>query len=71
MNDPNILCFQHCEPKSKVFCLHLPANCPICDVPLTSVPLYTPPFQVPYPFTNPEKVPTSVIIRPTEGDFLQ
>ena len=69
--DPGILCFQHCDKKSKVFCLELPDYCPICDSPMNSIELRIPPFQVPYPFTYTRRAPCSVLIRPTEGDFLQ
>ena len=69
--DPGILCFQHCNPKSKVFCLELPDYCPQCDSPMSCVELKIPPFCVPYPFTCAKRTQCSVIIRPTDGDFLQ
>ena len=69
--DPGILCFQHCNPKSKVFCLELPDYCPQCDSPMSCVQLKIPPFCVPYPFTCAKRTQCSVIIRPTDGDFLQ
>ncbi|RWS27905.1 MKRN2 opposite strand protein-like protein, partial [Leptotrombidium deliense] len=68
--DPGILCFQHCDKNSKVFCLELPDYCPQCDSAMTTVELMIPPFQIPFPFTCAKNVPNSVIIRPTDGDFL-
>ena len=69
--DPGILCFRHCNLKSKVFCLELPDYCPQCDSPMSCVELKIPPFCVPFPFTCAKRTQCSVIIRPTDGDFLQ
>ncbi|CAG2113395.1 unnamed protein product [Medioppia subpectinata] len=68
--DPGILCFQHCNPKSKVFCLELPDYCPQCDSPMSCIELKIPPFCVPFPFICAKRTQCSVIIRPTDGDFL-
>jgi hypothetical protein len=37
---------------------------------MTNVELKIPPFQIPYPFVPAAKAPCSVLIRPTDGDFL-
>jgi hypothetical protein len=69
--DPGILCFQHCNNKSKVFCFELPDYCPQCDAPMNCISLKIPPFHVPFPFTCAKRTQCSVVIRPTNGDFLQ
>ncbi|XP_054157014.1 MKRN2 opposite strand protein-like [Oppia nitens] len=68
--DPGILCFQHCNSRCKVFCLELPDHCPLCSASLSSVELKIPPFCVPYPFTSAKRTQCSLVIRPTDGDFL-
>jgi hypothetical protein len=68
--DPGILCFQHCNNKSKVFCFELPDYCPQCDSPMNCISLKIPPFHVPFPFTCAKHTQCSVVIRPTNGDFL-
>ncbi|XP_037084157.1 LOW QUALITY PROTEIN: MKRN2 opposite strand protein-like [Pollicipes pollicipes] len=45
---------------------HLPARCPACGKPLPT----SPPREVPSPFRRAADQPRSVLIRPTEGDFL-
>ncbi|KAJ6646399.1 MKRN2 opposite strand protein [Pseudolycoriella hygida] len=66
MADPGILCYQHCGPK--VFCLALSEKCPCCSMSLGSTNMKLPPFRLPYPFVEPR--PCSIILKPTEGDFL-
>lgn len=69
-SDPGILCFQHCDKVAKIFCFDLPEKCILCHADLGTSELRIPPFRIPYPFTNSRKVPCSVVIRPTKGDFL-
>lgn len=69
--DPGILCFQHCEKDVKIFCFDLPKICPLCKKDLLTTELRIPPFRIPYPFTGAKKMPCSVVIKPTSGDFLQ
>ncbi|XP_015794622.1 MKRN2 opposite strand protein [Tetranychus urticae] len=69
--NPNILCFQHCDTRCKIFSFKLPDRCPLCSTQLTpNTQLILPPFQVPFPLTSHKRITTSIIIRPTEGDFL-
>lgn len=69
--EPKIICFQHCDPHTRVFTFSLPDYCPICTLPLASANLPIPPFEIPYPFSKANSCPSSIIIKPTEGDFLQ
>ncbi|XP_071453899.1 MKRN2 opposite strand protein [Hetaerina americana] len=67
--DPGILCFQHCGPK--VFCFGLGSTCPACGQSLEpDTHFMLLPFRVPYPFARATQHPCSVVIRPTNGDFL-
>ncbi len=67
MADPGIICYQHCGPK--VFCMTLPQICPCCNESIESKKLKLPPFRLPYPFVEPR--PCSIILKPTQGDFLK
>ncbi|XP_063847934.1 MKRN2 opposite strand protein-like [Scylla paramamosain] len=66
--DPGIVCFQHCE--GRFFCFTLPSRCPMCGADLTTQPLASPPFRVPYPFVRASQAPCCLVIKPTRGDFL-
>ncbi|XP_071565048.1 MKRN2 opposite strand protein-like [Temnothorax nylanderi] len=66
-NDPGIVCFRHCSTKS-VFCRRVPATCPVCSSQMQN--FVVDPFCVPYPFANATHNPTSVVIRPSRGSFL-
>ncbi|XP_074593935.1 MKRN2 opposite strand protein [Brevipalpus obovatus] len=70
MGDPKIFCFQHCEPNTKVFCFRVPDSCPLCSASIATTNPISPPFLIPFPFTHPRNSTSSIIIRPTEGDFL-
>lgn len=67
-NDPGIMCFRHCPAKS-VFCKNVPATCPVCSSYIRD--FFVDPFRIPYPLTNAIHNPTSVIIRPARGSFLE
>lgn len=67
-NDPGILCFRHCPPKS-VFCKNIPATCPVCSSHIQD--FFIVPFRIPYPLVNAAHNPTSVVIRPARGSFLE
>ncbi|XP_024941220.1 MKRN2 opposite strand protein [Cephus cinctus] len=66
-SDPGILCFLHCSSKS-VFCKKVPEKCPICQEFLSTFMLE--PFRLPYPFVNAADNPNTIIIMPSQGDFL-
>lgn len=69
VNDPGIICFQHC--KSKIFSFKLLSKCPECHMELNSDDTFKMmPFRLPYPFIDPHQHPCSIILRPTNGDFL-
>lgn len=66
---PHILCFEHCG--KKVFSqTSLPEFCPSCNVDLRSCDLKIPPFAVPSPFKRALDFPSSLVIKPTKGNFL-
>ncbi|KAG5345247.1 MKROS protein, partial [Acromyrmex charruanus] len=66
-NDPGIICFRHCKTKN-VFCMQIPAMCPVCSSQMQNFTVD--PFRVPCPFANAIHNPTSIIIRPSRGSFL-
>ncbi|XP_042211045.1 MKRN2 opposite strand protein-like [Homarus americanus] len=66
--DPGIICYQHCE--GRLFGFSLPSTCYVCDADLTTEPLNTPPFRVPYPFVRASQAPCTLVIKPSRGDFL-
>ncbi|CAO1425564.1 unnamed protein product [Diamesa tonsa] len=70
MTDPGILCIQHCN--SKIFSLVLPEKCPLCQHKLLNdnSNFGMMPFRLPYPFVKATQAQASVILRPTNGDFL-
>ncbi|XP_077990392.1 MKRN2 opposite strand protein-like [Glandiceps talaboti] len=65
-----VLCFNHCSPVN-VFCFEIPDICPVCGSDLEVSPCLSPPFRIPSPFANAKAVPFSVVIKPTQGTFLQ
>lgn len=67
MADPGIVCYQHCG--AKVFTLKLPEVCHVCKGQLLTSQLI--PFRLPYPFVKASQYPCSVVLRPTNGDFLK
>ncbi|CAL7947744.1 unnamed protein product [Xylocopa violacea] len=66
-SDSNILCFRHCCANS-IFCKSVPEICPICQ--LCIVDYKIEPFLVPYPYTNAIHEENCVVIRPSQGNFL-
>lgn len=66
MTDPGIICYQHCG--AKIFTLKLPEECHMCKEQLTSQII---PFRLPFPFVKASQYPSSVVLRPTNGDFLK
>ncbi|XP_012273074.1 MKRN2 opposite strand protein [Orussus abietinus] len=67
MTDPGIICFRHtCE--NTIFCREVPKNCPICESIVTNYLLV--PFRIPYPFVNAIHNPTTIVLRPSAGTFL-
>ncbi|XP_055376616.1 MKRN2 opposite strand protein [Condylostylus longicornis] len=67
-SDPGIICFQHCT--AKIFSFSLPVKCPICYNKLIEISCKLMPFRVPYPFVKAEEYPCAIVLRPTNGDFL-
>lgn len=64
-----IICFQHCT--SKIFSIKLLAKCPECQNELCADDTFKlMPFRLPYPFIKPHQYPCAIILRPTNGDFL-
>uniref|UniRef100_A0A1B6CPZ1 MKRN2 opposite strand protein n=1 Tax=Clastoptera arizonana TaxID=38151 RepID=A0A1B6CPZ1_9HEMI len=66
--DPGILCLQHCGPQ--IFCFEIPENCPACRKSLVDHQPTLSPFRLPYPFVRAFQHPCAVVIKPTNGDFL-
>ncbi|QQP49297.1 Uncharacterized protein FKW44_009912 [Caligus rogercresseyi] len=55
--EEKILCFEHCSSQS--FALRLPEKCSMCRTKLTD------------PFSRARDYPCSVVLKPTQGDFLR
>ncbi|XP_006813497.1 MKRN2 opposite strand protein-like [Saccoglossus kowalevskii] len=70
MSSLGVLCFNHCSPVN-IFCFEMPDNCPLCGTLLDVSPCQSPPFRIPSPFANGITKPYSVVVKPTEGTFLQ
>lgn len=72
VTDPGIICFQHCQ--SKIFAIDALAKCPECGTDLIQGngdnAFRMIPFRLPYPFVDPHQHPCSIVLRPTNGDFL-
>lgn len=67
-NDPGIICFRHCSVKN-IFCKTIPETCPVCSLGISNY--IVEPFRIPYPFINAIHNPTSIVIRPSVGSFLE
>lgn len=65
--DTKIICFRHCSTKS-IFCKTVPKVCPICHSNITNYNIE--PFLIPYPYTNAAEEPNAIVIRPSQGNFL-
>ncbi|XP_043253988.1 MKRN2 opposite strand protein [Colletes gigas] len=65
--DPGIICFRHCCSKT-IFCKSVPEICPICRSCIANYNVE--PFLIPYPYTNAVYQPASIIVRPSQGNFL-
>lgn len=66
-NDSGIICFKHCNNKN-IYCIHIPAICPVCKKCLENS--MSIPIRVPYPFVRASQQPCSIVVKPTQGDFL-
>ncbi|XP_076755150.1 MKRN2 opposite strand protein-like [Xylocopa sonorina] len=66
-SESNILCFRHCCSRS-MFCKSIPKICPICQSCIVDYKIE--PFLVPYPYTNAIYEENSIVIRPSQGNFL-
>jgi len=71
MDNSPVLCFEHCQKKVKICCIIVPKNCPLCGCDINSSPMRLPPFRLPTPFSSSKSQPFSLIIKPTNGSFLQ
>ncbi|CAB4066565.1 KPNA5_6 [Lepeophtheirus salmonis] len=67
--EEKILCFEHCRVQT--FALTLPEKCTQCRTKLTECSMNIPPFEVPSPFSKARDYPCSVVLKPTQGDFLK
>ncbi|CRK94982.1 CLUMA_CG008470, isoform A [Clunio marinus] len=70
MSDPGILCIQHCN--ARIFSFTLPEKCPLCHNKILNERnnFGLMPFRLPYPFVRATQAQAAVILRPTNGDFL-
>lgn len=66
--DPKIICFRHCCYNNNIFCRIVPKSCPICHFEITT--FLQEPFSIPYPYTNAAQHPVSIVIRVSQGTFL-
>lgn len=65
-----VRCMRHCSSDWNIFYVNFPGSCPICGGKLKGSFLVVPPFCVPHPFVSSSAVPFSVVVKPTDGCFL-
>ena len=65
--ESSIYCFNHCS--KTIFYKQCLKICPICKRQLDK--LENVPFQIPFPFINATESSTSIVIRPSRGNFLE
>ncbi|KZC09681.1 hypothetical protein WN55_00814 [Dufourea novaeangliae] len=65
--NPGIICFRHCCSES-IFCKSVPKLCPICQSCIINCNIE--PFLVPYPYTNATYHPVAIVVRPSQGSFI-
>jgi len=68
--DPGLLCFTHCDNKA-IYCLEIPAKCPICEQPLRGLGSQLEPYKVEYPFVRAEQTACALVIKPAKGNFMR
>ncbi|XP_058121167.1 MKRN2 opposite strand protein [Anopheles ziemanni] len=64
----DVICFKHCG--KSIFTHDIATTCPLCHTPLGSS-LTSIPLMLPYPFVKACQYPCSVVLRPSDGDFLR
>ncbi|XP_072175806.1 MKRN2 opposite strand protein-like [Diadema setosum] len=72
--NPPIISFQHCDSLTDILCFdRVPPICPVCGGQLAGVPdaLPFPPFRIPPVLVNATSKPFCLVIKPTDGTFLQ
>ena len=71
MENSPILCFEHCQRNVRISCITIPTACPLCGCSTESSPMRLPPFRLPTPFSSSNSQPSSILVKPTNGSFLQ
>ncbi|XP_014769966.1 MKRN2 opposite strand protein [Octopus bimaculoides] len=67
-----IRCFQHCSNKTNIFyCRQLPTTCPLCSGDVINSDSLLPPYRIESPFIDAVRLPFAVVVKPTQGTFLQ
>lgn len=64
----DLICFKHCG--KSIFTYDTASTCPLCNASLGSS-LTSIPLTLPYPFVKASQYPCSVVLRPSDGDFLR
>ncbi|XP_055332990.1 MKRN2 opposite strand protein-like [Paramacrobiotus metropolitanus] len=67
--DPCLTVFKHCSKDTVVICMGSPASCPLCDGELKDWMFSF--RQIFAPWKTSESCPCTIVIRPTNGRFLQ
>lgn len=62
--------FQHCRRDTDIVCFRLPEWCPLCGQATAATPCRIPPYVLPSPFVASTLAPRTVVVRPTNGTFL-
>lgn len=67
----NLRSFQHCKKDIDLVCFNLPVRCPLCGQSTSITESRIPPYVLPSPITSSQTSPRSIVLKPTDGDFLR
>ncbi|XP_005109122.1 MKRN2 opposite strand protein [Aplysia californica] len=63
--------FQHCRKDIDLVCFRLPTQCPLCGQSTATTESRIPPYVLPSPFVSSHTTPRTIVLKPTEGDFIR
>ncbi|KAK6167975.1 hypothetical protein SNE40_021889 [Patella caerulea] len=69
-NQSELRCFQHCDRSTNIICFDVPEHCPLCGKNTSETESRIPPYILPSPIAAAVKWPRSLVLKPTDGDFL-
>lgn len=66
----NLRAFQHCKKNIDLVCFQLPDICPLCGQSTATTESRIPPYVLPSPLKSSHAAPRSIVLKPTNGDFI-